>query len=124
MVYDDWRTINGVISHNVTHMVTPAVVVSVCVCACMLAYVCACVCKCVGNLRQVAAVQTERQCLIIMISTAGLLTMQREARDHFNCSSLTGVELENQGGSGTVLSHWEKRILGVTHVSLSSVYIL
>ena len=28
VVYNDWRTINGIISHNVTHMVTPAVLVS------------------------------------------------------------------------------------------------
>ncbi|XP_011409337.2 PREDICTED: leishmanolysin-like peptidase [Amphimedon queenslandica] len=30
---------------------------------------------------------------------------------HFNCSSLEGVQLEDQGGSGTALSHWESRIL-------------
>ena len=32
-----------------------------------------------------------------------------KARAAFNCSSLEGVELENQGG--TALAHWEKRIM-------------
>ncbi|NXQ94137.1 LMLN peptidase, partial [Sagittarius serpentarius] len=43
-----------------------------------------------------------------------LLTTPRvveEARKHFNCSSLEGMELENQGGMGTELNHWEKRLL-------------
>ncbi|CAH0698245.1 unnamed protein product [Spodoptera exigua] len=34
----------------------------------------------------------------------------REVRDHFNCSELEGAELEDQGGDGTALTHWEKRI--------------
>ncbi|KAG7330970.1 hypothetical protein KOW79_004939 [Hemibagrus wyckioides] len=34
-----------------------------------------------------------------------------EARRHFHCSSLEGMELENQGGMGTELNHWEKRLL-------------
>ncbi|CAK5086317.1 unnamed protein product [Meloidogyne enterolobii] len=33
-----------------------------------------------------------------------------EARKHFNCSKLEGAELENQGGDGTSLTHWEKRL--------------
>ena len=33
------------------------------------------------------------------------------AKKYFNCKNLVGVELENQGGSGTVGSHWEARIL-------------
>ena len=32
-----------------------------------------------------------------------------KARQHFNCPSLTGIALENQGGSGSVGSHWESR---------------
>lgn len=36
-----------------------------------------------------------------------------EAREHFNCSLLEGAELEDQGGEGTALTHWEKRILEV-----------
>ncbi|KAL5497157.1 hypothetical protein EMCRGX_G013581 [Ephydatia muelleri] len=34
------------------------------------------------------------------------------ARAHFNCPTLPGLELENGGGSGTEMSHWEARILG------------
>ena len=33
------------------------------------------------------------------------------ARKYFNCKTLEGVELENQGGEGTSGSHWEARIL-------------
>ncbi|XP_041481325.1 uncharacterized protein LOC121428627 [Lytechinus variegatus] len=35
----------------------------------------------------------------------------REARAHFGCPSLMGVELEDGGGFGTAMSHFEKRIL-------------
>ena len=31
-------------------------------------------------------------------------------RNHFNCPSLTGVPLENEGGQGSIGSHWEKDI--------------
>ena len=51
-----------------------------------------------------------------------LLCSQAVGRRHFGCPSLGGVEVENQGGSGTALSHWEKRILEVkqlTYVALS-----
>ncbi|XP_037027187.1 leishmanolysin-like peptidase isoform X1 [Bradysia coprophila] len=34
-----------------------------------------------------------------------------EARRHFKCAELEGAELEDQGGEGTALTHWEKRIL-------------
>uniref|UniRef100_A0A3Q4BU29 Leishmanolysin-like peptidase n=1 Tax=Mola mola TaxID=94237 RepID=A0A3Q4BU29_MOLML len=34
-----------------------------------------------------------------------------EARRHFKCPILEGMELENQGGTGTELNHWEKRLL-------------
>lgn len=33
-----------------------------------------------------------------------------EVRQQFDCSTLEGAELENQGGDGTALAHWEKRI--------------
>lgn len=36
-----------------------------------------------------------------------------EVRRHFNCNQLEGAELEDQGGEGTALTHWEKRILEV-----------
>ena len=42
--------------------------------------------------------------------------VREEARDHFGCPSLPGLELENQGNVATLGSHWEKRILEVrTH---------
>ena len=34
-----------------------------------------------------------------------------KARAAFNCPSLEGVELENQGGAGTAKAHWDKRIM-------------
>ncbi|XP_063788610.1 leishmanolysin-like peptidase [Pseudophryne corroboree] len=34
-----------------------------------------------------------------------------EVQKHFNCPILEGMELENQGGMGTELNHWEKRLL-------------
>eukprot|EP00753_Platysulcus_tardus_P020831 PLAT8424.1.p1 GENE.PLAT8424.1~~PLAT8424.1.p1 ORF type:complete len:794 (-),score=357.78 PLAT8424.1:289-2670(-) len=37
-------------------------------------------------------------------------TVLRVAGEHFGCDTLDGVQLENQGGSGTSGSHWEKRI--------------
>uniref|UniRef100_A0AC34GP65 Leishmanolysin-like peptidase n=1 Tax=Panagrolaimus sp. ES5 TaxID=591445 RepID=A0AC34GP65_9BILA len=33
-----------------------------------------------------------------------------EVRKHFGCNVLEGAELENQGGDGTALTHWEKRL--------------
>ncbi|KAK5974675.1 hypothetical protein GCK32_006605, partial [Trichostrongylus colubriformis] len=36
--------------------------------------------------------------------------VRKEARRHFNCSTLEGAEIENQGGSGTAGTHWEKRV--------------
>jgi len=33
------------------------------------------------------------------------------AKKYFNCESITGIELEDQGGMGSALSHWEQRIL-------------
>lgn len=37
-----------------------------------------------------------------------------EARRHFDCEELEGAELEDQGGEGTALTHWEKRVLEVS----------
>ncbi|XP_012548294.1 leishmanolysin-like peptidase isoform X1 [Bombyx mori] len=34
----------------------------------------------------------------------------KEVREHFNCSELEGAELEDQGGDGTAMTHWEKRV--------------
>lgn len=43
-----------------------------------------------------------------------MFSFQEEARKHFNCPILEGMELENQGGMGTELNHWEKRLLEVS----------
>jgi leishmanolysin len=32
-----------------------------------------------------------------------------KTKEFFNCASLTGCELENEGGAGTVNSHWQRR---------------
>ncbi|KAK3597036.1 hypothetical protein CHS0354_022044 [Potamilus streckersoni] len=34
----------------------------------------------------------------------------KEVRRHFNCSTLEGAELEDQGLNGTAITHWEKRV--------------
>lgn len=36
--------------------------------------------------------------------------VQREVRRHFNCLTLEGAEVENQGIYGTSITHWEKRL--------------
>ncbi len=38
-------------------------------------------------------------------------------KQHFGCSSLTGAELEDQGGSGTAGSHWEKLLFGPEYMT-------
>ena len=35
----------------------------------------------------------------------------KEARAHFGCATLEGIELENQGGDATAGSHWEMRTM-------------
>jgi leishmanolysin len=36
-------------------------------------------------------------------------TVVAEARKLFDCPTLTGVPLENEGGNGTASAHWEYR---------------
>ena len=38
-------------------------------------------------------------------------TVKTRARSAFACESLQGLELENQGGNGIALSHWERRVM-------------
>ena len=38
-------------------------------------------------------------------------TVMKVAKKYFNCSTIQGVELEDQGGTGSAESHWEQRIL-------------
>ena len=42
------------------------------------------------------------------------LDFQREARNHFNCPTLNGMELENLGGPGTQYNHWKKKLVEVS----------
>ncbi len=51
---------------------------------------------------------SERSHMVSKINSPRVLA---EARAHFNCPTLNGLEIEDQGGSGTAGSHWEKRIL-------------
>ena len=39
--------------------------------------------------------------------------MRRVAREHFGCDTLTGAELEDDGGSGSAYAHLEERIFQV-----------
>lgn len=41
--------------------------------------------------------------------------VRAEAQRHFGCDRLEGAELENQGGDGTALTHWEKRLFEVIY---------
>lgn len=47
--------------------------------------------------------------------TLAVLTpnVMRVVREHFACATLTGAELEEDGGPGTIYSHWEERIYQV-----------
>lgn len=47
--------------------------------------------------------------------TLAVLTpnVQRVVQEHFGCDTLTGAELEDDGGPGSAFSHWEERIFQV-----------
>jgi len=47
-------------------------------------------------------------------------TVVKKAREGFGCDSLDGLELELQGGEGTALSHWEKRLMYNDYMSPDS----
>jgi len=44
------------------------------------------------------------------------------ARNYFNCPSLEGLELEDQGGAGTAGSHWERRMVYNEYMTGTSSY--
>ena len=44
------------------------------------------------------------------------------ARNYFNCQSLTGVELEDQGGTGSTGSHWEMRVAMQDMMVFTAIY--
>ena len=45
-----------------------------------------------------------------------MFDLQREARRHFGCPTLNGMELENLGGPGTQYSHWKKKLVEVSNI--------
>ena len=49
--------------------------------------------------------------------------IQREARNHFNCPTLEGAELEDQVPNGTAYTHWEKRVFEVSSNILANAYL-
>ncbi len=54
--------------------------------------------------------------IVLAIRAVVQIHLQEQARIHFDCPDIRGVELENQGGS-SALSHWEQRVLGVSYYS-------
>jgi len=46
----------------------------------------------------------------VEIKVLDLPPLTKRLRSHFNCSSLEGAYLENQGGDGSASSHFERRI--------------
>ena len=50
----------------------------------------------------------ENEVVRYYINSPKVLTI---AKKYFDCQDIEGVELEESGGSGTVASHWEARIL-------------
>eukprot|EP01062_Namystynia_karyoxenos_P031896 TRINITY_DN2361_c0_g1_i1.p1 TRINITY_DN2361_c0_g1~~TRINITY_DN2361_c0_g1_i1.p1 ORF type:complete len:990 (+),score=321.38 TRINITY_DN2361_c0_g1_i1:89-2971(+) len=53
---------------------------------------------------------TERGQTVTKIITTEVLS---QVRTHSNCSTLNGAEIEQEGGTGTAGSHWEKRVFGM-----------
>lgn len=43
--------------------------------------------------------------------------VQELARESFGCSTLPGIQLENQGLEGSVHQHWDKRIMGTEYMN-------
>ena len=59
-----------------------------------------------GTFARLLSTETRRGASRKIVTSAGALAA---ARDHFDCQSLTGAEIEDEGGSGTAGSHWERR---------------
>jgi leishmanolysin len=47
--------------------------------------------------------------------------LNSKLKAYFGCSSLPGAILENQGGSGSAGSHWERRIFGNEYMTASQI---
>ena len=59
------------------------------------------------NLLESLGMLQTRNSISYITSTKALL----KARQHFNCGSMTGIPLENQGGEGSAGAHWESRYM-------------
>lgn len=68
-----------------------------------------------GNVR--ANVITSKNALDKTISLLNTPFVTSQVRSHFGCNSLTGMEIEDQGGSGTAGSHPEKRIFPESYMA-------
>ena len=118
VTYNNWQTRSRPVSHTVIQLVTPKIVVSIN--AIILSYTVQIVwCKFVIF---VGWWYTCQVIIILLYFYNCHFNLQGEGRRHFNCSTLGGVEVENQGGSGTALSHWEKRIVEVKDASLFKMH--
>jgi len=53
-----------------------------------------------------------------LIKTPKVLEVSKE---HFGCNTIEGMELENQGGSGSLGAHWERTILHNEYMTASSI---
>ncbi|KAL4438375.1 hypothetical protein ABPG74_009414 [Tetrahymena malaccensis] len=56
---------------------------------------------------------------VLKISSKNLLKV---SRNHYSCPSIDGMYLENQGGRGSMGSHWERDLLGNEFMTGSIVY--
>ena len=56
---------------------------------------------------------------VVLLTTPKVIEV---AREHFNCQTLQGVELENGGSNGTASSHWERRVLYNEYMTGSTNY--
>lgn len=66
-----------------------------------------------SNFKIIPIEQTVKNSTVNDVSRSMIITPKvvSAARKHFGCSSLQGIELEDQGGMGTALSHWESRVM-------------
>jgi len=44
------------------------------------------------------------------------------AKFYYGCDSITGIPLEDDGGSGSAGAHWERSLLGDEAMTASSIY--
>jgi hypothetical protein len=47
--------------------------------------------------------------------------IKEKVREHFGCRTMLGMPVENEGGSGSQGSHWERRLLGSEIMTASGI---